>query len=317
MQKNIKEFTPEEYFKDYKFITNSHLLYFSRCPYFYQQKKNGKVIEIEKDYFTYGKGVDAILSGESPEEKFFIGTAPEETTEELEECIKIIEGEMAERVKNGKTAAGKKPLKTQTEKIEKYKKKIDTVKASEGKIIITSTEFTHIMDTAKEIMSQPLYEAFINASSQNILAIEINGVKVKCMIDKLDVENKIINDDKTTAQMSTFGPDMYLQQLAWYRMIVRMVYGSNFDCYLSVGDKNKNKNLPFKRSSLYHATPARLDYQEELNMELLADFLEARKEKKYPPCVESGENEAREDVCFSCDHYQFCKFSRQKEFIII
>lgn len=317
MQKNIKEFTPEEYFKDYKFITNSHLLYFSRCPYFYQQKKNGNVIEIDKDYFTYGKSVDKILSKEKAEDIFFIGTAPTENVEELEECIKVIEGEMAERAKNGKTAASKKPLKTQTDKIEKFKQKIAIVGEVGNKIVITSTVFVDIMDTAMEIMSQPLYEAFINASSQNILAIEINGVKVKCMIDKLDVENKIINDDKTTAQMSTFGPDMYLQQLAWYRKIVREVYGITCDCYLSVGDKNKNKNLPFKRSSLYYATPARLDYQEELNEELLAEFLEARKKNEYPPCVASGGNEAREEICFKCDHYQFCKFSRQQAFIII
>lgn len=308
MAKVIKEFTVEEYYKDFKFITNSHLLYFKQCPYFYQQKRKGKVQEIEKDYFTYGKAVDTILSKEDPNEKFFIGTAPKESVEELRECKKILEQEISER-----EGGGKKPLKSQLTKLDKFDEKISAAQELEEKIKITSTVFVNVMDTAKEIMSQPLYEAFINAENQRIIATEIDGVKVKCIIDKLDLENGIINDDKTTANIHTFNPEMYLPQLAWYRWIVREVFDVVCDCYLSVGDKFSD----FKRSSFYYASPARLDYQEELNKELLQDFLNAKKQNNYPTCIDIDGEDMREEKCFKCDYYKYCPYSRQKNFITI
>jgi len=308
MAEIIKKFTEEEYYKDFKFITNSHILNFNYCPYFYIEKRHGKVIELDKDYFIYGKGVDSILSKDDPEKKFFIGTSPKESLKDLEEYKKILENEISERAKGGKA-----PLKSQSEKLKKTEDKIRAAKNSKNKIVLTSTVFLNVMDTAKEILKQPLYRAFDNAKCQVIIATKINGVKVKCMIDKLDLKNKIIGDDKTTAQMTTFDPEMYLQQLAWYRWIVREVYGVNCDCYLAVGDKNSL----FKRSSLYYASKSRIDYQEELNQEYIKKFLEYQKNNNYPTCINEEGKEMREKKCFKCDHYTYCKYSRQTEFIII
>lgn len=313
MPKIIKQFTTEEYYKDYKYITNSHLLSFIFCPFLYQQKRKGKVVELEKDYFTYGKAVDTILSGEDINDKFVVGKKEKSSVEELRECIKVIEKEIQERVE-----AKKKVLKSQTDKIDKLNQKLDIAMQSEGKIAITSTVLGHVFDTAKEMQSQPLYKAFDKADPQTIIATEINGVKAKCMLDKLDLKNGIICDDKTTANMMTFNAEMYLQQLAWYRKIVREVYGIQADCYLTVADKNSNANIAngTKRSSFYYISPARLDYQEELNQEILNEFLEAKKKNKYKPCIINNP-EMRGEKCFACSHYQACEHSRQKTFIIL
>ena len=94
--------TVEEYFKDYKYVTNSHLRDFEFCKYLYQQKREGNVERLEKDYFIYGSAVDSILSGENVEEKIMVGTAPKGTVEELRQAIEIVEKEIAEREGEGK-----------------------------------------------------------------------------------------------------------------------------------------------------------------------------------------------------------------------
>jgi hypothetical protein len=316
MAKQIKEFTVEEYFKDYKFITNSHLLTFKFCPYLYWEKRKGRVKYIEKDYFNYGKGVDAILSNEDISEKFHVGPAPKGGVEELRAKLKEVEDAVAER-----EAGGKGPLKSQTTKMDKLAEQIDTALATEGKIRITEADMEHIKQSAQELRNQPLYKAFDNADTQTIIATEIDGVKVKCMLDKLDLENSIINDDKTAASIVRGDFESYLHQLAWYRWIVKEVKEKLCDCYLSVADKNKSKNLPFKRSALYYAPPAKLDYSHEMNMEELEVLTKAIEKKDMPPCVDMVMDKDREEVrqskCFECDHYQFCPHSRQKEFIIL
>ncbi len=298
----------DEYFADKEYITNSMLKDFQFCNYLYKCKHIDKIVkEIQKDYFTYGKAVDTILSGEDIQDKFFVGTAPKESIEELRECVKIVENEMKEREDTEKSL-----LKSHITKLEKFNEKIADAQATEGKIAITSTVLGHIVDTAKEIKSQPLYEAFSGAKTQTIIATEINGVKVKCMLDKLDLKNKIICDDKTTANMNTFDPEMYLQQLAWYRWIVKEVFDVEADCYLSVGDKMSG----FKRSSLYYITPEKLNYQEIINQALLEEFLKAKKDKKYLPCVQ-GRPDLRQEHCFKCSYYQDCRHSRQEQFIAV
>ena len=311
MSKITKQFTVEEYFRDYKYITNSHLQTFKFCPYLYREMRRGKVIKLAKDYFDYGKGVDAILSKEDINDKFFVGTAPKGNVEELRVQLKEVEDAVADR-----EGGGKAPLKAQTTKIGKLNDQIEVALATEGKIKITETDYEHIKQSADELLSQPLYEAFKNANTQTIIATEINGIKVKCMLDKLDLENKIICDDKTTANIVNTDFSRYLQQLCWYRKIVKEVYGVTCDCYLAVADKNKSKNFPFKRSSLFYAPPAKLDYQEELNQELLDEFLQAKGDDNYPAIIENNP-EMREERCFVCDHYEKCPHSRQKEFIIL
>ena len=307
--KNIEKFkNSQEYFADTSYITNSMLRDFMFCNYYYKCKHIDKIVEeIPRDYFIYGSAVDAILSGENIEDKFFVGTAPKESVEELREYIKIIENEMKERKENGKKA-----LKSQLDKLDKFNEKIENTQGIKGKTAITSTVLGHIVGTAKEIISQPLYEAFSGANSQTIIATEINGIKVKCMLDKLDLKNGIICDDKTTANMKKFDPEMYLQQLAWYRKIVREVHNINCDCYLAVGDKMSG----FKRSSLYYITPEKLNYQEIINQALLEEFLKAKKDNKYLPCV-IGRPDLRVEQCFNCSYYINCKFSKQTEFITV
>jgi len=205
MPKKIKKFkNTDEYFRDYRYITNSHLQTFEFCPFLYISKRHGKVTELEKDYFVYGSAVDAILSGEDVNDKFIVGTKPKGSVEELRECLKVVEDEIAKR-----EGEGKKALKTQLTKIDKFNEQIATAQGAEGKTPISSTVLAHCFDTAKEIKSQPLYKAFDGCDPQMAIGIEIDGTKVKGMFDKTDLKNGILNDDKTTKSLSTFDPEMY------------------------------------------------------------------------------------------------------------
>jgi len=306
-----KKFTTETYFPDFEYITNSDVIAYNFCPFYYKEKRDGKVEKLDKDYFTYGKGVDCILSREKFEDKFFAGKAPKESVEEIESLIEATDSEIKER-----TSTGKNPLKTQLDKMDKFEAFLIIAKGIEGKTVITENEAEHIKQSADELLSQPLYKAFEKANTQTIIATEINGVKVKCMLDKLDLKNKIICDDKTTANLMKANLALYLQQLAWYRWIVEEAKGVRCDCYLAVVDKNKSKNLPFKRSSLFFAPPEKLDFQHEDNMAFLKTLTKAIKEDNFPPITKLDES-AREDKCFYCDHYKNCPHSRQKKFLIL
>jgi len=312
MPKNIKKFTIEEYYRDTEFVTNSQLSMYKHCKFLYKEKTEGNLIEIPKDYFDYGHGVDAILSGENIDDKFSVGTKPKENLEELETKIAIVRSDIEAREKEGA-----KPLKAQTDKIKKLQETINIVTKAEGKKFVTKADMGHIKQSAEELQRQPLYKAFENADTQTIIATEIDGVKVKCMLDKLDLKNKIICDDKTSKSVTTTDFSNYLQQLAWYRKIVREVYGVECHCYLAVVDKNKSKNNPWKRSTMFYAPPEKLDSQEELNEELLKEFIKSREENNYPPCTEEEGPEMREEKCFQCDNYLRCDHAKQKEFIIL
>lgn len=135
------------------------------------------------------------------------------------------------------------------------------------------------------------------------------------MLDKLDLENKLLLDDKTTGSLQNFDSSHLIQQLAWYRMLVREGYGVLCDCYGAAGDKGATYTK-IKRSNMYHVPSSRLDYQEELNIENLERLLQAKKDNHFPPCNEL-DSENREYRCFGCDHYNKCPHSRQKEFIIL
>jgi len=311
----IKIFTVDEYFEDFEYITNSHLKNMNDCPYFYEQKSLGKVPSFDKDYFIYGKAVDVILSGESIDDRFYIGSKASKTEEEMLAEIEEIGEAIKLRAATGTTAKTQAPLKSQLDKIDELNQKIDEAKENKGKQAITLSMYNNAIDTAREIMSQPLYQAFQYCDTQLIIGAEINGIKVKGMLDKVDLENGIINDDKSAANLNTFDPQMYIQQLAWYRWIVREVYGVDCSCYLSVGDKGATQTN-IKRSSIYMYSKNLLDYQEEENMKMLDDFVKIKNSGVFIPCVHNDER-ARERTCFSCDYYSGCCHSRQSNFIII
>lgn len=313
MSKLLKQFeSEEEYFADFDFATNSQLRDFEYCRHLYKERSIGAVKRYEKPYFTYGKAVDCILSGRKLEEEFYVGSGKDETIIELEEKIEKKKAQMTNHAKGGTM--------TMAKDLAKLEEKLDLANENEGKTRITPTEHEDILSTAKEIRSQPLYDAFRTCKPQIILATEVDTanhkkIKVKGMLDKLCLINKLILDDKTTAGIAKFEPEMYVQQVSWYRMLTRLVHEIICDCYIASGDKGATYTK-IKRSSLFYFTSNRLDYQEELNLQLLDKFQTAKESNDYHPCIEEDAGN-RETKCFGCDHYDVCAHSRQKKFIIV
>jgi len=312
--KNLKTFKNDtEYFADYKFATNSGLKSFKYCPYMYMMMKKGKFIPLPKTYFDFGSAVDAILSKQKIEDLFVLGgTKPRKTKEEAITKLKEVEDEIASR-----EGAGKAPTKKMMDDIITCKKAIKYWDDTKNKRALTTSIYEHVKDVVSEMQNAPLYVPFKDNATQEIIAVEINGHKVKGKLDKLDLKEKIICDDKTTANLETLDPSIFLQQLAWYRMLVRIRYDVVCDTYAAVGDKYKAEGRK-SRSRMFYAPPYLLDSQEELNLKELEVF---KAEKDFLPCVDLVASHKREDErevkCFKCDFYTQCPHSIQAKYVTI
>jgi hypothetical protein len=307
----------EQYFGDKSGTSNSDLKNYKKCPFYFEQKKLGNVIERLSDEMIFGTAVDCLLSGDSFEKRFFIGKAVKETPVEIIKKMKVIKDDIKARESDPKPKA---PLKSQITDLLKLEEKLRVLKENEDKTILTADKVKHIQETYEEIVGQPLYKAFASANTQTIIAlkllVKIDGVEreiiVKGKLDGLDLENKLINDDKTTGNIKLFNPGYYYGQGAYYRWLVELKYNVTCDFYWTVADRNAK----WKRSEFFYVTPETLDQAKAENENTLCKLLKAQDSNFFPPATDFEEN-ARRDKCFDCDHYTLCPFSKQTEFTAV
>lgn len=285
---------------------------FKRCPFFFQEKYlNGNVIEIAKEYFLYGSAVDCLLTEKDQFDKRFLPTDRKIDTDGLKQTksdLKELDKEITEKQLN------EKPYKSLQDKKEKLMETIKKMEEAGEKEQITAAVYRNILDSVSELERQELYKMFrVEEMSQEIITIEACGDMParKGKLDYINVGRKIIADIKTTANLTTFKPREYCQQLAYYRELAAVKHGiseEEWDCYLLVVDKSAE----FKRSEIYHISKFLLDIAKEENHELIKRLMECQKLGFFMPCA-TGNIEARREKCFFCDHYPNCPFSIQKQ----
>lgn len=301
----MKPITQQDYYQRKEFLSYHDIRNFLRCEFLYQEDKAGKVARINRDYFLYGHAFDSLLTGEFSQ-KFIVGKDPKKSLEQLR--VARAKAEESRQKYEGRTD------KRSQEALAKCIRMIEETQAREmelgdhvDKESVTDTIYGHIDQSVKSLERQALMENFPRSKETNqvIITTKIAGKDVKGMLDYFHKGNKVIADYKTTAQMKTFNPMEYVGQLTWYRMLVRAKFKIECDCYLIVVDKDTYT----KHTYFYKFLPETMDAREGELLAAVERIKEAEDLGIYQPAAfESLRG------CFTCDHYQNCPFTIQREF---
>lgn len=135
---------------------------------------------------------------------------------------------------------------------------------------------------------------FRQQPKKKILIFEYAGFKFKAELDDFDDERNLIVDVKTCANLTTFNPDFYKFQMAFYAWALREVEGRQCEAMLEVVDKYKY----FARSRAIHYT----HYTLESHMGDIITTID-----KYKRCKELGVwiSEANDDELLHCPYYGY------------
>lgn len=186
----------DDYYKDTEFISCSHIKLFDKCEKLYYDTYVSKVYEEgDKDYFTYGKLVDAFLS-ESTEfvkENFVLVERKinVEDTLKYENEIQSLKNYLAapeflEKIAKGNKVA-QKGLEKRTKEIADLEEKLEVIKSLGSKIQVTTALWREAEETALAIKTHPsfVYLEWNNLTSQQMLIETINGIPRKGRLDHL------------------------------------------------------------------------------------------------------------------------------------
>ena len=198
-----------------------------------------------------------------------------------------------------------------TEGADKFEQKFEVVtrrKKGAERQQLTAGDYDLVLTMLTEVLRQPLVKKLKMTPSkcQEVVAMEIDGVKRKGKLDYFDKNKKIIMDLKTTANLLTFNPMMYAMQLAYYRQLIRAKYGIECECHLFAVDKRK----PKCRSQYYIYSKEVLDDWEMKINTYIEEYQKAKQSKKYSGPISRHR-------CFDCELYPTCPLAKQKKPISI
>ena len=157
---------------------------------------------------------------------------------------------------------------------------------------------------------------------EEVIEIEISGLKFRCALDRIFHEKKCFRDWKRVGSLSRFNrfegelfekqnadevewqPDSYWNQLAFYAFLIHQKYGEWYDGILDVvDDKGHSMYFKFTADTLRDSSSPWLS--------ILERYIKAELKKDWTP-----EFIIREEKCFNCPCYNYCKHATQKDFII-
>lgn len=192
----------DDYYKDTEYVSFSHIKLFDQCETLYRDTYVTKEYEEgDKDYFTYGKLVDAMLSESDEyirenfvrvERKIKIEDALkyENQIKELEAYIK--DPAFLEKIAKGNKTA-EKGLEKRTREIEEAKEALKVIANCADKVQVTPSIWNEAEETALALKTHPSFRAleWNQITSQQIIKAEINGIKKKGRLDHLKLSPAI------------------------------------------------------------------------------------------------------------------------------
>lgn len=206
------------------FITASKLKYFLTFwpeAYYYKFVKEIILEEEEKDYYTVGTAFDDLLSyGEDFfTDKYYIDEwlLKDDLIKKCEEKGFRIDG-----------------------KVEDLKKRL-----YRDKIKLTPLQWESVLWMYKEAKRQPLVDLWNPLyMAQKDIECEFEGLKLKGTLDRLNLEEKMIRDRKTSGQFQNFEYNLettfdYILSMAFYYTLVKVNYKIDCDVILDVFGKSK------------------------------------------------------------------------------
>ncbi len=192
----------DDYYKDVDYVSFSHIKLFASCETLYRDTYITKTYEEgDKDYFTYGKLVDALLS--EPEEFVKENFMRVERKIKVEDALKyenqikeleayISAPDFLEKIEKGNKTAIKGLEKRKLE-IEEAQGCLKVIGSLGDKIQVTNSIWEEAHETALAIKTHPSFVQFDwnSLTSQQLITAEIDGVKRKGRLDHLKLSPTI------------------------------------------------------------------------------------------------------------------------------
>lgn len=332
-------------------INQSGLKLFSQCPNLYKERYLEMTnVAPEKDYFTYGSLVDAILTNpENVDNLFYVGKKKRETNPlELLAKKTALEKEiidLTDKAKEGnKTAL--KGISSRQAKIAEIDEQLTPEDASETRKLVTPSMWEDAHETAEAISQLDLWKRLTKAS--HVFQPELVSTKIKRRgtfdvlsgsdavitlfksfqanliqyeafreaVDKLPENERwlVIGDVKSTADLKEFNAtkvrEMYAIQLAFYRSLVREIFGIEPECVIIAGDKANG----FKMAEEYIFSSETLDWADARAKEVEEVFWRCANTYEWPAAKEiHGSNQE----CFTCSKCRMKPHSKTNKPVIV
>ena len=237
--------------KNKQFLTSSKLKAFEECQLGYKLKYVDFVPEpeIERDYFILGTALDDRLTyGENwyGERYITVDRRAKNIDAEIERCRGKIEKAKLNLKKDGERS------KVGLDNEFRANQRIVDLKILATKIQLTSKWSETIDNMYGEFMANPMFN---DKPTKRVFFHEFGGFVLKIELDDIDLDEVIIKDIKSAANVLKFDPERYVMQMAIYQWVVKENLDERFRVQLEIVDKfadfSRSRLLEYKESTLW------------------------------------------------------------------
>ncbi len=176
-----------------------------------------------------------------------------------------------------------------------------TAEENPGAVLLTNTQGELIGNAVKEYQSRDFFPQ--KPRKKNIIFL-LAGQVAKAELDHFDVENRVIGDIKTCANIAAFEPSFYAMQMAFYAFAIEKKWGEKVEAELYVIDKHSD----WSRSHKWRYTRPTLAMH-YFEVEKLA--------QQWKDCVASDiwehvspDTEEGREICWRSEFYSCCPFCK-------
>jgi hypothetical protein len=287
--------------KNKYFVTSHKLQDFGKCSYGYYLRWIAKVesnVPEDSEALLIGQAFDDLVTDQ---ELFY------EKYEVLDRRVSDVEGEIADCIKKIAVAAGTLNKKDNKQSVTaaktqaKLEERLKVLEKLKTKTQITNSMFRKIAAMKEEFEAQ---ELFNQTPKKKIFICEFSGIVLKIELDDIDEVKKRLIDVKTTANITTFDPMNYLDQMTFYQWVIEEVTGEKYTAVLEVVDKNDY----FSRSAVYEFCRETLEANRGKIIRLLEELKIAQESGIWIPTED-------QQVLWSSPYYGFEGYGRMKKII--
>lgn len=295
--------------KNYGVMTAHKLMHFMKCPYTYNMKHEllqDMGDDEDRRCFIVGQAFDDVVSyGEDFFKKnYYIRQkgekiVNEDKKEELEQRKKDLEKAIDEARVRGR---GTKIKESQLLAVQQQ---LETVRASEGRILLSESEGAHVLSMVAEAKRQSLFEfGDEKYTAQKSIKCEWHGVIIGGTVDRISINDLILRDTKTVANIDKYKYSIidynYILQVAFYELLASVhCSGKRFRVFLDFFGKRGNNTaymcveIP---SDILNATRKKIE-------DAIVFYAECKKTGIWPSHAEISHYDDRHK---DCPYYDMC-----------
>lgn len=186
-----------------------------------------------------------------------------------------------------------------------WKEKYEIVKRRNGdglKIQLTESMKQNIDYMEKEYYANGMFPKTLK---KHVIEHEFSGLKLRSELDNINHVDKMIEDLKSCANITTFRGDAYLVQMSFYQFMIEEQTGERYGARLFVVDKNK----PISRSAYYEYSIPTLLAERGRILSILENMKNAHETGVFLPAKDQF-------TLYNCPYYGLENHGRPNEPII-